>query len=469
LFTSFQLKSRDAATRRRAALSLGVAGKNAAIATLEPLTQDPEWTVREGAAEALGAIASPETVMPLARLIQGADQIRESAGAAAVRAAAIRALGRTGPGAVTALVTLLTDRHAKVREGAIDALGAIGGVAAATALVSALEDDRSSVRQAAAAALARAGRVEAVPGLRSALAHKDPTTRRGAAESLGAIRDAAAVDALRAALGDRDRSVREVAVQGLARIASPEAVAALLAALPAGDRDQKAAVTTALKSFDWSPADASERIVHAVLHGRFDEAAAEGSAAVDALVAALSDRDAAHRRGALVALTALHDERAAASVAALLRDPEAAVRDAAVECLAATGPDAAGVLVEGLRDRAAQVRSACRQAIARIGEEALAGALLRRLSVGRLTRHGSTELRVVATRAELDGVRLAADGLHTLLTAVAKKLPTGTLTALGGIADVLLLEPGQVPSSSERVDNEELRQTALAELRVRSA
>jgi hypothetical protein len=62
--------------------------------------------------------------------------------------------------------------------------------------------------------------------------------------------------------------------------------------LHAGDRDVKAAIAASLRSFEWTPRDAAERAVHAAIHGRFDEAAAEGAAAaVDPLVAALADRD----------------------------------------------------------------------------------------------------------------------------------------------------------------------------------
>ena len=184
LFTSFQLKSRDADTRKRAARSMGVRGRASAIASLEPLLDDPEWSVRQAAVEALGVVADAAAVPLLVAAVKQADQVQDQAGAAALRASAVEAFGRIGAASVGPLLEALRDRHAKLRETAIEALGAIGGRDAESAFASMLADDRSSVRQAAAAALARAAGPAAVPALRTALGHKDPVTRRCAADAL---------------------------------------------------------------------------------------------------------------------------------------------------------------------------------------------------------------------------------------------------------------------------------------------
>jgi len=302
LFTSFQLKSRDAETRQRAARSLGVRGRTSAVASLQPLLEDPEWTVRQAAVEALGVVADAFAVPSLISAVKAADHIADPAGAAAVRAAAVESFGRIGPAGLPVLLEALKDRHARLRETAIGALGAIGGPESVSALGAMVDDDRSSVRQAAASALARAAGPAAVPALRRALGHKDPTTRRSAADALGMVRDGAAVAAVGAVLADGDRQVREAGARALASIGTPEAVAALVAGLRAGDREMKSVIAASLKSFAWTPSNAAEGVVHAVLQGRFDEAAAEGSVAVVPLVAALADREPSVRRGALAAL-----------------------------------------------------------------------------------------------------------------------------------------------------------------------
>ncbi len=104
LFTSFQLKSGDAETRRRAAQSLGVRGRTSAIASLQPLLDDPEWEVRQAAVEALGVVADVSAVPPLLAAVKSADQVADPDGAAAVRACGGRGarpnrLGRPSGGA----------------------------------------------------------------------------------------------------------------------------------------------------------------------------------------------------------------------------------------------------------------------------------------------------------------------------------------------------------------------------------
>jgi HEAT repeat protein len=272
------------------------------------------------------------------------------------------------------------------------------------------------------------------------------------------------VVAVRAALTDRDRPVREAAVLALASIRTPEAVSALIGGMQLEDRELKAAIASGLKSFEWTPTDASERIVHAALHGRFDEAEAEGAAAVEPLIAALADRDPSARRGALAALGRLGDARAASAIAALFKDADASVRDASADALASIGPASADALLEALRDRATTVRTAAERALSGVGEGRVAAALVGRLTSGQPTRHGGTNLRVVATRAQLDATRQAADALDTLLRRMLGRMPVEALRQVVALTDVILLEPGTVPGHSDTIDTEELRQTAKDEL-----
>ncbi len=462
LFTSFQLRSRDAATRRRAALNLGTPGKTSAVDPLVALLEDGDWTVREAAAQSLGRIGLASAAPALLAAIKQADRVSGQAGGAAVRAACVRALGLLGGDAVPAILAALPDRHARLREGAIEALGAIGGADAVAALTASLCDERSSVRRAAAAALVRTSGAGALSALEPVLIHKDPTTRRSVVESLGSLKDGASLPALQRALGDRDRSVREAAVGSLSAIASSGAVDALIGGLRSGDRELKATVSAALRSFEWTPRTDLQDAVHGWLHGHLEDL--HGDASFEVLVMALSDRDPSARRAAAEALGRRADPRAAGAVAALLRDPDAPVRESAAEALALMGPSVADVLAESLEDHAPTVRSAAERVLAGLGEGPVVVALVERLSPGQASAHGRRTLRVVDTRGQLDAARRAADVLGVLLARAVKALPADALRSVAALADIVLIEPGQVPDSSETVDTGALREAAASAL-----
>ena len=416
--------------------------------------------MRQAAVESLGRIGDASAAPLLVAAIAGADRVADSGGASAVRAAAGEALGRLGAPAMPVLLEALRGRHVKTRETAIGALGVVGGPAAVATLGDMVADDRSSVRQAAVAALVRAADRDAIPALSRALAHRDPTTRRCAADAMGSLGGSAAVDGVMSALADSDRTVRDAAVRALANIGTPEAASALVSGLERGDRELQAAIGAALKSFDWTPVGASGRVVHAVLHGRFDEATAQGAAAVAPLVAMVADRDPAMRRSALEALGRLAEPRTAQAIGAAFRDPDASVRQAAAAALAALGPAAADTVVEALGDRATTVRASAEQALSAIGAGEVATAFLARMAVGQPTRHGATDLRVVATRDRLDQARQGADGLDALLRLAAAKVPVEVLRLVASSPDVMLLEAGRVPDDSDRADFEGLREAA---------
>ncbi len=460
LFTSFQLRARDADTRRRAVEKLGARGKASSIPDIEPLLNDPDWSVREGAARALGGIAEPAVVAPLLAALRAADELRDVEGAAAVRRAVVEALTRVGTGAVPTLLEAMHDRQPRLREAAIEALGGIGGAESMSALSGALSDDRSNVRQAAAAALGRAGGNDAVAALTGALSHKDPGTRRAAAIALGSLPPEDAVGGLRMAAADRDRTVREAAIKSLVALASPAAVGALCQVLLGADRDARPAAAAALRGFAWSPTDGPQRIVHAVLNGRYSEAAREGEAAVEPLTAALADREAATRRGAAEALGQIADPRAAAALSPLLGDQDAGVREAAVRALVALGPPAYEQLVRALDERDGVAREAATRALAGAGEGAVAAALADRLQAGEPMSHAGATLRVVGTREALDAARLAADLLAILTDQAGRRLPTATLERIAALEDVMRIEPGRVPDPDERVACEALRHAA---------
>jgi HEAT repeat protein len=467
LFSSFHVKSRDAGTRRRAAAALGAPGRTSAIPRLGPLLDDPEWEVRQAAIASLGRIGDPSAAPLLVAAVTGADRVSSPEGASAVRAAAGEALGQLGVAAVPVLVEALRGRHAKLRETAIAALGAIGGTEAVGALAGMVDDDRSSVRQAAIGALARAAGPEAVPALLRVLTHRDPTTRRCAIDALGALGRSVPVAPVKAALADPDRGVRDTAVRALGGIGTTESASALVAALEGGDRDLHAAAWAALRAFDWTPEGEAARVVHAVLRGRFDDATAQGAAAAGPLVTLLADRDPSLRRDALEALGRIGVPATAPAIGAALRDADPAVRQAAVVALTALGSAAADTVVDSLGDRTATARASAEQALAAIGAGEVAGALLARLSAGQPTRHGDIELRVVETRDALDRARRAADLLDALVRHAGAALPVDALRRIATAPDAMYLEPGRVPDGSDRTDLEALRDAAWTALERR--
>lgn len=464
LFTSFQLKSRDPETRRRAARSLGAPGKTSAVPQLEPLLADPEWTVREAAIAALGVIAVPEAAPLLVGALGATEAVQDKEGAPALRAAAVEALSQVGQPAVAGLLDMLRGRSPRLREAAIEALGRIGGPEAVSALTPSLNDDRSNVRQAAALAIARSGGEAGVPPLAGQLGHKDPATRKCIVEALGSVGSPAAADAIRTALADRDRAVRDAAIGALAQLPHSHATSALVDAFLSGDRDLRVATATVLKAKDWVPTDSRGRILHAVLHGEFDKAASEGDEALEPLLLTLSDRTAASRAGAARALGRLADPRAAGPLANLLSDSDATVREAAASAIAGIGPSAAIPLSRHVDDRSAATKNAVNQVIGAIGPSALVDHLVARLSAGEAATHAGTPLRVVRERQALDDAREAADALGALVPRLIDRLEPGPLQALASLGDVMLVEEGQRPTSSDTIDCRAIRAAAAGRL-----
>lgn len=165
--------------RRTAAESLGKIGDRSAVPALLPVLKDQTPSVRAAAAQALGRTASPtdtDVVASLIRALQDpADRVKQVAAIAIgdieppaaelravadllrasdvqVRRAAVRALllGETGP-FMEALLALLDDPDADVRQGAVAALSLSGDQRAAAALAKRLSNDPSPAVRAEAA------------------------------------------------------------------------------------------------------------------------------------------------------------------------------------------------------------------------------------------------------------------------------------------------------------------------------
>jgi HEAT repeat protein len=380
------LKSKDAAARRKAANSLGLAGPEAKAAVPDLITalKDPDEQVRVTAARALAAIG-PAAVPALLKAAES-DSDR------GVRTLAFLALGESRPvsgDALRALVAALSDPDKDLRPaaalalagvgdravpplrdalkaknaGAATALGLIGAPAANPAapdLVAVLGDDDKELRIAAHHALVRIG-APAVPALAADLPGADLRRWYSISVALGKIGPDAkgAVPALTAGLKHDDKGVRVLAVQALAKIEPGneslkpllgEAVPALAEVLRQQDGGLRAWAAQSLGSIG-----------------------PDARGAEPALTAALADSDGAVRAAAADALGRIGPREAAAftGLVAAQCDAGEAVRAAARGSLTRLGKAAVPALVDSLKDPSAEVRAASAESLGRIGADAV--------------------------------------------------------------------------------------------------
>jgi HEAT repeat protein len=179
---------------------------------------EENWDLQWAAADALGAVASPEPSV-MAALFDGLAHPSPI-----VRSAAARALARIGSPAVPMLRVLVADADDQRNAGAAFACGQMG-LAAAPALPelrSGMRLGQEPLSSCCAIALARvAGDIESIPYLIDVLQSDDAQApRRSAASALGALGPAArpAIDALEAVLICDDIDVAQAAEEALAAI-----------------------------------------------------------------------------------------------------------------------------------------------------------------------------------------------------------------------------------------------------------
>jgi hypothetical protein len=147
---------------------------------------------------------------------------------------------------VEKLIRKLEDKHAKVRQNAVDALVAIGPPAV-DPLIAALKDADRNVRRLAAEALGRIKDPRAVVPLEGTQRDPDPSVRWNAIVAivaLGNIRDP--LDFLIPALKDADSSVRGNAANLLGKVNDPRVVEPLIAALKDADASVQRSALLAL-------------------------------------------------------------------------------------------------------------------------------------------------------------------------------------------------------------------------------
>ena len=175
--------------RTRGVRALGRLGWLArdALPLLVSLLNDPDATVREASAQAVGQMG-PEALPHLTTMLLHPDKY--------VRRNAVWAMGKLGPLAKSAIPDLcatLRDTDPRTASGAAQALGNMGAdaVDAIPALTEAMRGTNIVLCRLAAKALSQIGR-PALPALIAHLRHRDPFVRGEAALALGWMGSAAA-------------------------------------------------------------------------------------------------------------------------------------------------------------------------------------------------------------------------------------------------------------------------------------
>jgi len=121
--------------------------------------------------------------------------------------------------ALPPLFSALSDKDARIRAAAAEALGEVGDRSAVEPLGKALAgDDDAGVREAAAEALGELGLPNAVPVLRAGLRDGDAEVREAVVDALADIGGPEAERVLRQALADSDEDVRDAAAAALAKM-----------------------------------------------------------------------------------------------------------------------------------------------------------------------------------------------------------------------------------------------------------
>lgn len=392
------LESEIEETRRRSALILGSLGSEQARDGLTGLLNDPEWSVRRAAAEALGLIGTSDaTDALLSTFADDSDEDVRAAAASAlgvigdekaiaplvdsletaewtVRRAVSQALTQFGPRAISALNAALQHSSEAVRDAAAEVMDKIGdGTSIGSTPARGLHDPDAAKREATVSALGRAEEPSAVDALIEALADEDAAVRSSAARALGRIGDLAATDPLLAVFEDSSSEVREQAARAIGRMESNafdhliEMVEsggdqrASTAALALGFTRNQQAVAPLLSALRSGTDDVRTHAARSL--GRF------GSAAADKLISMLDDSEIDVQTAAAVALGETGDENGVKPLMTALRSSEDSLRTAAARALGKIGGTAVDSLITELRDVFWDVRVAAAVALGETGDE----------------------------------------------------------------------------------------------------
>ncbi|MFQ6044192.1 MAG: HEAT repeat domain-containing protein [Candidatus Poribacteria bacterium] len=340
------LTDNDGKVCRRAASALAEIGRDALSPLIQSLS-DESPSVRVFAAETLGKIASPEAVLPLAKVL------------------ATDADSQVQKQALTALQHLKSEEMTEVMD----------------ILLSALLDEDEQMRIYASIAIRGIGSREAINRLSEDIKSVPPQQRIQGIQALSVF-GREAVESLIAALNDTDTNVQCAAIEALGNIRTMRSFDALLPLCDARDNRVRecalASVLSLVQRFD--NADILERLEER-LDDEYETVEArrgvvkilaqlgQNEKAMDLLLTALRDEDQRVRIGAVDALGEMRHAAAVEPIIAAMRDKNEWVR---WHCAAALGKvgseEAVPRLVVALReDRSWWVRYYAAEALGKIG------------------------------------------------------------------------------------------------------
>ncbi|MDV2482252.1 HEAT repeat domain-containing protein [Methanoculleus sp. Wushi-C6] len=432
------LRSSDETVRAAAVVALQGMGKEA-IGYLIGALRDPHHAVRIAAAEALGEIGDPDAVEPLVLLFRDA---RED-----VRIAAAAALGRIGDRrSIPALIRLFGDSYHGVRVAAADAV-VIFGRDALGLLEEAQNDPVPVVRVTAARAIGLIGATESIPALIEHLGDPAPEVRWSVARALAEF-GPQAVDPLFLVLRKGTKEMRLAAIDALWEMPGDRAGKALRYALDDSDEDVRAKAAAALRKREvvdvWRRALGSQ-VQDGELAGRKkksvqqeDKKAFEqsGRQEIDALVAALKDKDWNTQLGAATRLIMM-GRPAVDGLIRALRDEDPEIQTAAASLLGEMRETAVEPLMTALNDTDRFVRFVAARNLGKIGNRRAIEAL-----IGSLHREPDREVRAaVAEALGYMGSRQAIEPLVLALQDRSEEVQIAAARSLGYIRDSRAIEP----------------------------
>jgi HEAT repeat protein len=225
LISKFKVKDgTDHSDVMKAFAKIGTSAVEPLIAALK----DPDSSVRQGAAGALGEIKDPRAIEPLIAVLKDSEF--------GVRLYTVRALGNFNDHRIVGpLIGALKDTDQYVRYAATGELGAIKDPLAVEPLITALQEDpESNVRQNAAWALSNIEDPRVVEPIIAALKDKDLFVQWVVAQKVAKMNNPRAANALMAALRERNFPVIVGAESFFIKRGEPGSEDALIEALQSG-------------------------------------------------------------------------------------------------------------------------------------------------------------------------------------------------------------------------------------------